>query len=305
MSKQDIYTTITNSIIESLEQNIAPWVPTWEGAGGMGLAVNHSTGNAYKGINVLLGLIAQYENEYPTNRWLTYLQAKKMGAQVRKGEKGTTMVRYQPLFKRHKDDEKPLSIKEAARLQEQGVELVFAGAFVRSFNVFNIAQCDGIEYTPPKASAKDVDNPAAEFLEGIGANVMWGLNPAYRPSSDVISVPTLEHFHGKKDEQFAAAAHEAVHWTGHSSRLDRLDNDTFSEIQGLQDASFKEKYAFEELIAELGAAFLCAEHGFVGALQHDAYIKSWLKALKNDSKFIFQASSAAQEAVDYINDLLP
>jgi len=305
IKSRDLYAEITNKLISAIEAGgELPWNKSWEGAGNISISRNLSTKAAYTGINTLIGLVSMVENGFKEPWWGTFKQVQALGGTVKKGSKGTTMVRYLPFWKEHEDDEKPLSAKRAMELQEKGVELVFCGAALKGFVVFNYEQTEGIEV--PKAQMAAGDTDAEALLASVGVEPVWGYNPCYRSTPcgkvDQIYLPTLEQFKGDKDELFATAAHELVHWTGHPSRLARHTSEFNEEAVG-ENASSIEEYAFEELVAELGASFLCAERGINATTQHAAYLQSWLKALKEDKKFIFQAATAAQKAVDYIAEI--
>lgn len=302
---RDLYAEITNQLISAIEAGgELPWAKTWEGASNIGISRNLATKAAYTGINTLMGVLSMAEHGFKEPWWGTFKQVQALGGTIKKGSKGTLMVRYLPFWKEHEDDEKPLSTRRAMELQEKGVELVFCGAALKGFVVFNYEQTEGIEV--PKAQMAAGDTDAEALLASVGVEPVWGYNPCYRSTPcgkvDQIYLPTLDQFKGDKDALFATAAHELVHWTGHPSRLARHTSEFNEEAVG-KNASSIEEYAFEELVAELGASFLCAERGISATTQHAAYLQSWLKALKEDKRFIFQAATAAQKAVDYIAEI--
>jgi antirestriction protein ArdC len=211
---------------------------------------------------------------------LTYNQAKDSGGTVRKGEKGTTVVFF-----------KPLTIREKSEIQGDDKEKTIP--LLRSFTVFNTQQIDGLPEKFTQEIAPQIsdfeDNQAAEYLLSQ-AEIQYGMSRAcFIPSLDKIQLPNKTEFRSIPDF-YATALHELTHWTGHKTRLARDFSGRFG------DAS----YAFEELIAELGAAFLCASCGVDGQLQHSSYIASWLKVLKSDKKAIFTAAAAARKAAEFL-----
>jgi antirestriction protein ArdC len=269
MSKKfDIYETVTDTIVSALENGIAPWVKPWRNGG---VHRNGDSGRAYNGINTLLLEIAGLGSGWSSREWYTYKGAAGRGGQVQKGAKGTMVVFWQII--KNKDDETfPL---------------------LRYYKVFNRAQIDGLpdEVKPDVVGGDFVPTDRAEnFIESTGAKITYhGDRAYYSPSTDSIVVPKPEDF-ASAAAFYATTFHELVHWTGHSSRINRLG----SVVRG------SEEYAFEELIAELGAAFLCELNGVDGSLQHPEYIGAWLKKLKGDKKFIFSAASAARKAVEFM-----
>ncbi len=273
MKTNDIYQQITDKIIAALEAGSAPWVKPWSS---LGAPRNAVTGREYSGINTVLLAMS----EFSSNQWLTYQQAKTAGGNVRKGEKGTTVVFF-----------KPLTIQEKQDAQGDDKEKVIP--LLRTFTVFNTQQIEGLPEKFTQAAQPQIsefeDNAAAEILLGQ-AEIQYGMNRAcFIPSLDKIHLPNKTEFKSIPDF-YATALHELTHWTGHKSRLARDFSGRFG------DAS----YAFEELVAELGAAFLCASTGVDGQLQHDSYIASWLKVLKNDKKVIFTAAAAARKAAEFV-----
>lgn len=272
-AKKDAYQLITDKIIEALEQGVAPWVKPWASCGAPRNAV---TGRAYSGINLVLLSMAPYASPL----WLTYNQAKAAGGQVRKGEHGTTVVLF-----------KPLSITEKDEGTGDNKEKVIP--LLRTFTVFNVQQIDGLpeKYTTagrPKLE-KFADNVTAETLLAQASIEHGHAQACFIPSIDKIRMPAKTDFRSVGD-YYATGLHELTHWTGHKARLARDFGGRFGS----------ESYAFEELIAELGAAFLCAHCYIDGNLQHASYIGNWLKVLKNDKRAIFTASAAARRASEFV-----
>lgn len=270
----DLYVAVTKTIIEQLEQGTVPWTRPWKNGNKGGVMPHNAvTNRPYSGINILI----LWGRGYQSQGWLTYKQAQAAGAQVKKGEKGTRVVFSSPLMVKDKDDE----------TKERKIWLL------KSFTVFNTEQIDGLteeeeDTTPPETRHK----AAHAFIEATGAKIRHGGDRAcYSPATDVITLPPLSAFQDEEN-YLATATHELVHWTG--TRLDRKCG-----RRGTQD------YAFEELVAELGSAFLCAELHITGELQHASYIASWVLLLKHDPRALFRAASQASKAVEYINTLQP
>ncbi|MDE7590846.1 zincin-like metallopeptidase domain-containing protein [Enterobacter bugandensis] len=272
-SKTDVYQTVTNSIIEALERGVKPWVCPWKHNGAVsGIPSNFSTGKAYTGMNIMLLWCSAAKHGFQDPRWLTYHQATEQGARIRKGETGTTGIFYKTLEKEN----------DAGELERIPM--------LKTFTVFNIEQTDGLnlddEISPQPVTEFDPLPEAEALFQRTGANFHErGQRAYYQPSTDEIWLPE-RHLFRDAANFYATGLHELVHWTGAESRLDREKGGKF----GL------ESYAFEELIAELGCAFLMADLGVRGEVQHENYIASWLKSLKNDKRYIFQAASAASKA---------
>ena len=272
-----VYEIITSKIIEKLEAGIVPWHKPWHSVEGM--PKNLITKKEYRGINVFLLAMQRYESPY----WLSFKQAQDLGGNVKKHEKGTPVVFWNWL--NHTDDEG----------NEKNIP------FMRYYTVYNIAQCENIgESKIPTIPAihKDFDHIAE--CEAIIANmpdcpeIQQGKQRAsYNPLSDVINMPRFDSF-DTAEEFYSTLFHEAIHSTGSQKRLNRLNNN----ISGFGN----EEYSKEELVAEMGAAFLCGFAGIENITINNsvAYIQGWLKALKNDKKLVIMAAAQAQKAADYI-----
>jgi len=273
MKIASLYETVTNSIIAELEGGTAPWAKVWDSQAGGILPVNISTRRLYNGINIPILWAAASKRGYPTHEWLSFKQALAMDACVRKGEKGTTIV----FVKKIPNADAEAELKSITVL--------------RTYSVFNVSQIDGLTPTPPteRPAVPRVDHVEA-FVKATKAEVRHGsYEPCYIPSEDAVCLPAIEHFNGA-EHYYATLLHECVHWTGAEKRLNRQLRNRF----GTKD------YAAEELVAELGAAFLCAHLGVKGELRHAGYIGSWLKLLKEDSRAIFTAAAKASEASNYL-----
>lgn len=289
-NRKDIYSRITNQIVSMLEKGIKPWTQPWNATHAAGPVTKplRFNGEAYNGINILTLWASAMDQGYAAPIWMTYKQASALGGQVRKGEKGSPVV-YANTITKTEIDEAP------------GDEEYRTIPFMKGYYVFNVDQIDGLS-DHYYAFANIEPNPdeqiahAEEFFSNIGAEILTGGNAAYYSiNSDHIQMPSWDVFFFAEG-YYATLAHEATHWTRHPTRLDR---DLGRKQYG--DAG----YAKEELVAELGSAFLCADLGIKleDRPDHAAYIGSWLKILKNDSKAIFAAAAHAQRAADYLNGL--
>ena len=281
-----VYEILTEKFIDLMtycRDNDIPWTKPFT-VGGRQTSV--STGNNYRGVNqVLLGFSA-FRNEFGENRWGTYKGWQKLDGQVRKGEKSTVAMFYKStIYKAENSD---------GETEER------QGRILRYFRLFNADQVDGIE----RVSVADrVDlterlEQADKFLGGCGAEIkLTDSQPCYHPTQDYINLATRETY---KDTPTSTAtecfystwAHELTHWTGHETRLARPLNNKFTS----------KEYAYEELIAELGAAFLCCKLEISNEPRADnaAYCNSWLSRMENDPKIMLRASSAASKAVDFL-----
>jgi len=269
----NIYQEITDSIIAELEKGAAPWVKPWNAP--QGADKNVISQKPYRGINRLLLAMVGGIKGYSNPAWATYKQWEQLGGNVRKGEKAAKIIFW----------------SQAKSTNPEGEEKAYA--FAKAYFVFNVAQVDGIDIVVSEDKQNDnakIDN-CESTIKATEANIIHGGDTAcFIPSSDIIKMPEIGTFQSS-EHYYATAFHELTHWTSDKNRCDR---DISKGRFGNPD------YAFEELVAELGAAFLCSTHGIAGDLRHAGYIESWLKALKNDNKAIFKASGLAQAAADYV-----
>lgn len=274
----DLHLEITNKIIAELEQGRIPWVRPWKSSAPE-MPRNGLTGRAYSGVNVLLTWISAAVFGFNSSSWFTYKQAESLGAQVRRGEKGTMLV-YASMFvpKQGKDGEEPRPIP-----------------FLKRYVVFNADQIDGLpeRFTaaPEAIRGEREQVEAADKLiaaSGVPFHIR-GNDAFYSPSLDFIQVPDQRQFH-EPINWYRTALHELTHATGHKTRLDRDQTGSFGS----------EKYAREELVAEMGSAFLCATLGITATVRHADYIGSWLEVLRNDKRAIFKAASAASKAAEWL-----
>lgn len=288
--KFDIYEAVTNRIIEMLEKGVRPWAKSWKTDGVAHQRPLRATGQPYRGINVLLLWGAAIEKGFKSPYWMTYKQAETFKGQVRKGEKSTMVVYYTRIEKFDKDD-----------LDKDGKPKRKVIPILRFFNVFN---ADQIENLPARFQPKPVEvdesifnkesriDDVEAFLGHIPADIGHGGSRAYFDRSlDRVQMPAFEDFDGAVS-YYGTLFHELTHWTGHDDRLKRTFGNRFGDAN----------YAREELVAELGAAFVCADLGLSVEPREDhaAYLSHWLSVLKEDKKAIFQASTLAQAAHDHL-----
>lgn len=287
--RQDIYQEVTNSIIAALEAGARPWSPAWSGASDRLQLPLRWNGQPYKGVNVLVLWLAGQTRNSP--RWLTFKQALELGGNVRKGEKSSRVV-YVGAVEREREGASGHA--ETTRVP-----------FLKSYAVFNADQCDGLPAEFQPAPAPTVIEDAARlreceaFFAQVGASVHERGNQAYyRPATDEIAMPPFATFNSPA-AFYSVLSHEHIHWTGAKSRLDR-SFDGSKRFGG-------DAYAMEELVAELGAAFLCAGFGLVADTRddHAGYLDHWLQVLRADNRAIFTAAAHAQRAVDYLLSLQP
>ena len=291
-NRPDVYSRITGKIIADLEQGVRPWFRPWNAdhaAGRITRPLRHN-GVPYRGINVVMLWSASVTKGYACPLWLTFKQALELGGNVRKGETGELVVYANSITRTETDD--------------RGEETERNIPFLKGYTVFNAEQCEGLpaHYTakaePPALTPLQRIEAADRFFAATGANIRHGGTKAYYAEGpDYVQMPPFETF--RDAESYAATlAHELTHWTKHDKRLAR---DMGRVKWG------DEGYAREELVAELGSAFLCADLGITPDVREDhaAYIASWLKVLKDDKRFIFTAASHAQRAADHLHSLQP
>jgi antirestriction protein ArdC len=282
--KRDLYAEVSARLVAELEAGAAPWVKPWSATPGANTPCNAVTNRPYSGCNVVLLWMAQAAG-YRTPRFLTFNQALELGGNVRRGEHGTKVyfVKQLQVHDKRSDD------NSATR----------SVPMIREYTVFNVDQCENLPDSINTGKPLRVRNPDARdeladaFLHSTGADIREGHGEAfYVPSRDFISMPAFEAFKGAH-HFYNVAFHELTHWTAHKSRLDR----------DLKNRFGSRNYAAEELIAELCAAFLCAEFGFDGDLRSAEYIDPWIELLKADKRAFFTACSQASKAADYLRGL--
>ena len=280
--QQAIYDMVTDRIIALLEQGVVPWRKTWAGGDAGGLPVNLVSRKPYRGVNVFLLACAAYGSPY----WLTFNQAKARGGCVRKGEKGMPVIFW-----------KWLEGKEDPETGKKG-----RIPLLRYYTVFNAEQCDGLKLPEPAEQPEERQHTPLEAAEAIMAGmpnapeIRFGASqPAYSPLLDQILMPEASRFESG-EEYYSTLFHEGVHATGHESRLGR-----FAGREALAGYG-SDPYAREELVAEMGAAYLCATAGISAPVEENqaAYLQGWLKRLRGDSKLVVVSAAQAQKAADYI-----
>lgn len=284
-SRASLYQEITDRIIGELEAGRVPWVQPWgsPGVAATGLPRNAATGRTYSGINILLLWGAVAQAGYGQQSWLTFRQALALGGSVRKGERGTTVV--------YADRLTPENERERAKLDGGTARGI---PFLKRFTVFNSAQCDGISEDVARSApsvAADLIRPEVDrLIRASGADLrIGGARAYYDVTSDLIRVPPPQAFHETIDWH-RTALHELAHWSGGERRLNRDLSGTFGS----------RRYAQEELVAEITAAFACAAFAIVPTVRHSDYIASWLDVLRSDDRAIVRAASAASKASDYL-----
>jgi antirestriction protein ArdC len=284
-----VYEIITERIVTQLKAGTIPWRKPWSNVGGF--PKNLVSGKKYRGINLFLLYGAPFELPF----WVTYKQAQELGGQVRKGEHGLPVI----FWKWFDEDKEPQEADEAGRSKRRA-------PVIRYYTVFNVAQCDGIAATSIPATAHPLnDNKPIERCEHIvrgmprPPRIRQGMaGPCYWTALDAVDMPSLDRF-TSAEEYYATLFHELTHATGHKSRLGRPGFGDASAVYG------SPVYSREELIAEMGSAFLCGHAGIAGATLQNAaaYVAGWLQTLKADNTLAVLAAAQAQKAADYILDV--
>ena len=290
--RADFYQRVTDKIIRDLEQGTRSWIKPWTTSLGHAAAARplRHDGTPYRGVNVLILWSEAIERGYTSSTWMTYRQAQALGAQVIKGEHGATVV-YAKTIERTEND------------PDTGNDTVERIPVLRAYTVFNTEQIEGLP-AQPKARHTVIDPTSSKidradaFITATKATIVHKGNRAcYIPSVDCIEMPHYRQFidtptSSAAEGYYATLLHELIHWTSPKHRCDRDIGKRFGD----------NAYAREELVAEIGAAFLCADLGI--ALEprpdHAAYLASWLSVLKSDKRAIFAAAAMAQKAVDWL-----
>lgn len=286
-----LYDEITDKIIAELEAGRVPWVQPWGTAAAkapLAMPKNASTSRQYSGVNILILWGAVIERGFAGQSWLTFRQALALGGHVRKGERGTTVV-YADRF---------VPSDEKRRAAETGEEAQ-AIPFLKRFTVFNTDQCEDLPAEiataapPPPPGLIEPTIEALIKASGITFHI-GGDRAFYAPAEDYVQVPPPQAYF-EPINWHRTALHELGHATGHRSRLHRDQSGSYGT----------RKYAFEELVAELSAAFSCASLGIVPTVRHADYIGSWLEVLREDNRAIVRAASQASKAADYLLGFVP
>lgn len=279
-----VYESITDSIILAIEQGASDFVMPWHGEGpAVGKPTNALTGATYRGINVVALWAEACVRGYGSRHWATYRQWASLGAQVKRGEQASTVVFYKKLEPSEPD----------------GGEDTNGRLIAWASSVFNAEQVDGWALDMPLAiSLVDRIDAVERAIALIGAEIRHGGSVAsYVPAEDFVRMPAAERFVGSPtstptEAYYSTLLHELTHWTGAPHRLDRAFGKRFGD----------DAYAMEELVAELGAAFLCADFAISNEPRpdHAAYLSGWLSILDADKRAIFGAARLASEAATYL-----
>lgn len=292
-AKPNIFDRVTKKIIADLEQGVRPWQKPWSGSNAAPRIVRplRHTGEPYNGMNILLLWDATINGGFQNPTWMTFKQAEDYGAHVRKGEKASLVVYADKMVKTETDT-------------KTGEDMERVIPFMKGYGVFNVEQIEGLPEnfllpSPPiEASGVSHLEKAKDFIRQTGAVIRNGGDRAfYSEKSDHVQMPVIDAF-TDSESYYGTLTHELTHWTKHESRLNRdFGRKTWGD----------EGYAKEELVAEIGAAFLCAELGITPEVREDhaAYIDFWLKELRNDKKLIFTAAAHASRAVDFMKSKQP
>ncbi|WP_422927463.1 ArdC family protein [Singulisphaera sp. PoT] len=287
-ARTDLYGRVTEQIVAELEKGVRPWLKPWDAEHAAGRITRplRASGEPYKGVNVLMLWMAAETQGFAAPIWMTFNQAKELGGHVRKGAKGSLVVYADKMTRSEDDDESDRDI-----------------FFMKGYTVFNAEQVEGLPESFYRLAAPALDpvqriEAADVFFAHTGADIRHGGNQAYyAEGSDHVQMPPFEAF--RDAESYSATlAHELTHWTKHPTRLNReFGRKRFGD----------EGYAREELVAEIGAAFLCCELGVTPELREDhiSYLDHWLKVLREDNRAIFRAAACAQKAIDFLHDLQP
>jgi antirestriction protein ArdC len=276
--QEEIYAGLTNRVIEAIETNsFGQWLAKFSVTG---KAYNPVTKKAYQGSNQLILMFEAEEKNYTSNRWVTYKQATDAGGNIKKGEKSTSVWFWQFTKKEKEGDE------ETSR----------SIPLFKLYWVFNLDQTEGLDHLRADAGVLNFEDRREEvdsFLSTIPHAVKTNDTlPHFSVGKDCIFLPPVSSVKsGNIEEYYSSYFHELIHWTGHQTRLNRI-----------KESHEGEAYAFEELVAELGSLFLCAEFGFQTKLQHTEYLGAWLTKLKGDTSYIIKASKEAEKAIKFLKD---
>lgn len=289
----DIHQEITNNIISLLDEvDLNDYQPPFANLAAMGIPENPITKNRYQGVNILALWFNQKSRTLPSNKWASFKQWKQIGASVKKGEKGSRVIFYKTLTREEEG--------KSGETEEVKIPML------RQYSVFNASQVEGYEDQDiselPESDRVERLSLIDAFCQSTGAEIRTDGDEAfYAQLGDYINMPDTSLFFdtaqaSATENYYSTLLHELTHWTGAPRRLDRKED---------PDRKAIESYAFEELIAELGAAFLCAQHNIIQTQPkgHALYIKSWLRALRNNKTLIFKASAQAAKSTNFLNDL--
>lgn len=283
-TRKDVEDEVTSKVLDALEKGTVPWHKPWRSAGL--LPTSATTGKPYRGINTWLLSLSAFEAGFESPYWLTYRQGREFGGHVRKGEHGTLVVFW-----------KRLEVKDPET--DEGTKVI---PLLRSYWVFNLDQCDDVIMPPrftfeeyePLEPGEALEAVLAGYVDGPTIRHRKGDRAYYTPSTDEVTLPAMDQW---PDEAAYSSTlfHELAHSTGHPSRLDRFERNGEPKHFG------SERYAREELVAEMGACLVAGTTGTDYRVdQSAAYVASWLRALKDDKSLVIKAAQQAQRAVDRI-----
>lgn len=302
MQANEIYQTVTDTIVELLESHQKDWDRPWIAFGqDNDYARNPSTGKYYRGVNQFLLSFMLMNKGFLNNTWLTFNQIKDMGGHVLKGEKSSPIVFYKKAYVKEGNEYVKADKAEGMTTEQYKAEGITSIPILKLYRVFNVAQTGGLDESlysaPPQEPLQgfEKDACAEELIHSTGAciEITQSNRAYYNSAADKICLPLREQFRGETEPFYATALHELGHWTGHPTRLDRQKGKAFGDAD----------YAKEELVAELCSAFCCAALGFSKTITSNAaYIQNWLGALRADNKAVVRAANQAQKAADFILD---
>jgi len=287
MSNQQVYQMITDKVVESLKAGRIAWQRPWVGGT---MPQNYISKNPYRGINLWITFFAPYESPY----WVSFKQAKKLGGNVKQGEKGTKITFWKPIVKKlWNDDGTP-------KLNKLGKQMVDTFLVLKHHTIFNAEQCEGIDFEVPAKTAEGAEDVAsADSLIDLYADIPVVKHSAmprayYAPRADEVHMPNKDTFKSTED-YYSVKFHELAHSTGAKHRLNRDGVANFDRFGSHQ-------YSIEELVAEMSACFMMANAGLAIEPRDNskAYIQNWISKLENNPKFIFDASREAQKACNYM-----
>ena len=287
----ELFEAVTNRLVAVIENGeTGKWNKPWQSLFGRGFPTNHVTKNEYLGFNTLAFMLTAMEKDYPLSLWATYKQWESVDGQVRKGEKGTLGIKWGKTY--FCDSCSHRGQKRCGKGDHTNTYSMWNS----TFTVFNIAQVDGITL-PEIDELTELERieEVERFVAATGAEInhVAGDRAYYTHHNSVITMPLAEQFMTQQG-YYGTLLHELTHWTGHEDRLNRDNQNRFGT----------EKYAAEELVAELGSAFLAARFGIEAEphMEHAAYLKSWVKVLKDDPKNIYTAAKLASEAAAWLTE---
>lgn len=311
--RKSLYDEVTARIVAELEEGIVPWVQPW-GSGArsaLGLPRNVASGRTYSGINILILWGRLFDGGFSSQHWLTFRQATALGGSVRKGEHGVGVC-YADTFtpkerrsraasgepgggqRRGGGEGQGGAEKEGWGGEQAGGEDASAIPFLRRYTLFNVAQCEGLpdQYLAdaPELPEWQIVTEAEALARASLADIRHGGDQAfYDPAADIVQLPPQPAFFDQIN-YYRTKFHELGHWTGHHSRLDRDQTGAFGS----------KLYAFEELVAEMTAAFVCASLSIQPTVRHADYIGNWIDVLRADNRAVFRAASKASKAADLL-----